>query len=191
MSNSQRTNAVGAGIDGFNALAVHEARTRLESCLAVPRWVGQVIEGRPYQSRVALLDRAEAVARTLSVEEVDAALARHPRVGEQAAEGHDAEFSTNEQAGVDRTDAAVAEALRVGNSDYERRFGRVFLIRAAGRTSAQVLSELRRRLHNRDAVELTEVVAQLGEIALLRLEQLVPPCPQTRSISTESRGARP
>lgn len=187
MSISPRTDDVGGHIGRFNDLAVHEARTHLESCLAVPRWVDKVLEGRPYPSRRALLDRAEAVAHTLSVEEVDAALARHPRVGEQAGEGHDAEFSTREQAGIDHTDAAAAKALRVGNADYARRFGRVFLIRAAGRTSAGVLSELRRRLHNSAEVELAEVVAQLSEIALLRLEQLIPPsCPESHAISREN-----
>jgi 2-oxo-4-hydroxy-4-carboxy-5-ureidoimidazoline decarboxylase len=59
------------------------------------------------------------------------------------------------------------------NRQYEARFGRVFLIRAAGRSAADILAELRRRLHNEPADEAAEVATQLREIALLRLEQLV------------------
>jgi 5-hydroxyisourate hydrolase len=50
----------------------------------------------------------------------------------------------------------------------------VFLIRAAGRSSRQILDELRRRLGNSDEAERREVAGQLGEIALLRLAALVP-----------------
>ena len=60
-----------------------------------------------------------------------------------------------------------------GNRGYERRFGRVFLIRAAGRSSSEVLAELRRRLGNDDETERVEMVAALREIALLRLKDVV------------------
>jgi 2-oxo-4-hydroxy-4-carboxy-5-ureidoimidazoline decarboxylase len=49
----------------------------------------------------------------------------------------------------------------------------VFLIRAAGRSSAEILSELDRRLGNDAATERGETVAALRDIALLRLEQVV------------------
>ena len=54
---------------------------------------------------------------------------------------------------MDHGDAAVMAALAEGNREYEQRFGRVFLIRAAGRSSSEVLAELRRRLGNDDATE--------------------------------------
>jgi OHCU decarboxylase len=158
---------------GFNALADDEARRVLQSCLDVPRWVDEMLRGRPYESASAVLDRAGAAAATLTPEEVAAALARHPRIGQRAGAGHDEAFSEAEQAGVDHGDAAVARALSEGNAAYEERFDRVFLIRAAGRSSDEILAELRRRLDNSDEGELAEVIRQLGEIALLRLEQVI------------------
>jgi 2-oxo-4-hydroxy-4-carboxy-5-ureidoimidazoline decarboxylase len=157
----------------FNSLADAEARRVLQSCLDVPRWVDEVLGGRPYDSASAALGRAADAAATLTADEVETALARHPRIGEQAGAGHDAEFSESEQSGVDRDDAEVARALVEGNAAYERRFDRVFLIRAAGRSSQEILDELRRRLDNSDEDELAEVIRQLGEIALLRLGQVV------------------
>ncbi len=69
------------------------------------------------------------------------------------------------------TDAAagVADAIAAGNAAYEERFGRVFLIRAAGRSPEQILAELRRRLGNDDDAEAREALGQLAEIAILRL----------------------
>jgi 2-oxo-4-hydroxy-4-carboxy-5-ureidoimidazoline decarboxylase len=57
-----------------------------------------------------------------------------------------------------------------GNAAYEARFGRVFLIRAAGRSRAEIFGELERRLDNDDATELRETAEQLRDIAVLRLQ---------------------
>jgi 2-oxo-4-hydroxy-4-carboxy-5-ureidoimidazoline decarboxylase len=69
--------------------------------------------------------------------------------------------------------AADAERLRAANATYEQRFGRVFLVRAAGRTSDQILAELRRRLYNDEEAERAETVTALRDIALLRLSEVV------------------
>lgn len=161
-----------AEIGRFNALAETDAGALLESCLSVPRWVQYVLAGRPYADVGEVLDRARAAAATLSPAEVQAALARHPRIGERAGAADDAEFSAREQAGVSN-DERVRAALRRGNAAYEARFDRVFLIRAAGRSAAEILAELDRRLQNSEVAELAEVVGQLGEIAALRLEQVL------------------
>jgi OHCU decarboxylase len=158
---------------GFDGLGEDQARVRLRSCLDVPRWVEQMLAGRPYGSAAAALERGQAVAATLTSDEVEAALERHPRIGERAGAGHDKTFSRAEQSGVDRTDADVAAALADGNAAYEQRFDRVFLIRAAGRSADEILAELRRRLDNSDDDELAEVIRELGEIARRRLGQVI------------------
>lgn len=159
------------GLDDFNALPEAEARARLVTCLDVPRWVDTVLEGRPYADRGALLAVATNAAELDEVE-LEAALARHPRIGERAGAGHDRAFSSREQSGVDRNDGDLATRLAEGNRAYEARFDRVFLIRAAGRDATEILAELERRLDNDDEAERRETVGQLREIALLRLEQV-------------------
>jgi 2-oxo-4-hydroxy-4-carboxy-5-ureidoimidazoline decarboxylase len=79
-------------------------------------------------------------------------------------------MSRSEQSGVEAADAA---RLRSGNAAYEARFGHVFLVRAAGRSSGEILAELERRLVNDEAAERAETVTALRDIALLRLEGLV------------------
>ena len=49
----------------------------------------------------------------------------------------------------------------------------MFLIRAAGRSSAEILAELQRRLGNDDVTERAETVRALRDIAVLRLQQVV------------------
>lgn len=63
------------------------------------------------------------------------------------------------------------KALAEGNATYEERFGRVFVIRAAGRSRLEIIDELERRLKLDDETEKREAGAQLVEIAVLRLRQ--------------------
>jgi 2-oxo-4-hydroxy-4-carboxy-5-ureidoimidazoline decarboxylase len=156
----------------FDDLPEAEARAALAACLDVPRFVDEVVAGRPYGDAEALEAAAARSASSLSDDELEQALARHPRIGERAGAGHDAAHSAREQAGVDRSDGEVLQRLADGNRAYEERFDRVFLIRAAGRDSHEILAELERRLGNDDEAERAETVRQLGEIMLLRLRQV-------------------
>ncbi|MEO5745777.1 MAG: 2-oxo-4-hydroxy-4-carboxy-5-ureidoimidazoline decarboxylase [Terracoccus sp.] len=168
------TATVDPDVAGFNALSEDDCRGRLTSCLNVRRWVEHVAAGRPYADWAVLVAAAEQAAATLEPEEVDSALAGHPRIGEKATDAkHDAKLSSREQAGVDASDSAVVDALAAGNRAYERRFDRVFLIRAAGRSSSEILAELQRRLDNDDEAERAETVTQLREIAILRLKEML------------------
>lgn len=161
-------------VDDFNALDETEARSTVDSCLGVVRWVDEVVEGRPYADLATLLEQARASAENLGADELAAALSRHPRIGERAASGDTkAALSAVEQSGINAADTNIATRLREGNQRYEDRFDRVFLIRAADRDSDEVLSELERRLGNDDETERRETVSELRQIALLRLEKAV------------------
>jgi 2-oxo-4-hydroxy-4-carboxy-5-ureidoimidazoline decarboxylase len=161
-------------LEDFNSLPDQELRAVLGTCLAVGRWVDEVVAKRPYDDEAAALAQADASARTLTEQEVAAALARHPRIGERpTTDDEESFFSRREQSGVDDADSALARRLAEGNAAYEARFGRVFLIRAKGRDSYEILAELDRRLGNDPRTELGEVADQLREIAVLRLEEVL------------------
>jgi len=145
----------------------------LRAALGVERWVTDVSSKSPFDSLESLLATAQAAATPLAPVEIDEAMAHHPRIGEKPV-GHGASqsFSRAEQASSDADDAEVNAAIAIGNAEYEAVFGRVFLIRAAGRSRAEILSELRRRLTIDPVEELQIVGEQLRDIALLRLEKL-------------------
>jgi 2-oxo-4-hydroxy-4-carboxy-5-ureidoimidazoline decarboxylase len=82
-------------------------------------------------------------------------------------------MSRSEQAGVDPSDNGTAAALAAGNRAYEEKFGRVFLIRAAGRTATEILAALSTRLTHSPAEEDRIVAQQLREIAVLRLQGVI------------------
>ncbi|WP_455835662.1 2-oxo-4-hydroxy-4-carboxy-5-ureidoimidazoline decarboxylase [Pseudarthrobacter siccitolerans] len=158
----------------FNTADRARAVETLRPCVDVQRWVDTVAAARPFPSREALLAFAAEAAEPFTPAEVESAMAHHPRIGERpTAATTEASMSRSEQAGVDPADTGVAQALAQGNKDYEDKFGRVFLIRAAGRTAPEILQALNERLANSPAEEDTIVAQQLREIAVLRLEGLI------------------
>ncbi|KAA0018067.1 2-oxo-4-hydroxy-4-carboxy-5-ureidoimidazoline decarboxylase [Antrihabitans cavernicola] len=156
----------------FNVASAEQAAATLRPCADIDRWIDGLLECRPYPDVERLLARARTVADPFTEAEIDAALAHHPRIGEQAAgESTEAKLSHGEQSGVD-ADSSTANRIRAQNVSYERAFGRVFLIRAAGRSADDILAELERRQMNTPTVEIAEVAKQLREIAVLRLAGL-------------------
>lgn len=160
----------------FNSLSRPDALEAIRPALDVPRWLESVVDARPYWHHDALLGMARTAAQPLAAEEVERALAHHPRIGERAEGSHrEAGLSRAEQSAVDPEDADVQQRLREGNLAYEERFGQVFLVRAAGRTPEEILEHLSARMTNDPGTERSVVAGQLREIALLRLEGLVTP----------------
>ena len=160
--------------DELNRGAIDEAAEHLAACNASRRWIDSILAQRPYENAEQLLTRAEEAARALEWKDVCEALDAHPRIGDRATgDSLEASWSRTEQASVGAADSEVQKALAEGNAEYERRFGHVFLVRAAGRTPEEMLAELRRRLTNDEQSERAEVTEQLAQITRLRLEQLL------------------
>lgn len=158
----------------FNAAPPQVASRTLLTCADVPRWVEEIVAARPYATVAAVVEACRTAAEPWTDDEIDSALARHPRIGERAAGGGaEASLSRREQAGVGDAPRELHDALAAGNRAYEDRFGHVFLIRAAGRTAHEILQELDRRLTNDPATERAEVAANLREIAALRVEGML------------------
>ncbi|WP_026532290.1 2-oxo-4-hydroxy-4-carboxy-5-ureidoimidazoline decarboxylase [Arthrobacter sp. H41] len=157
----------------FNSAPFPAATAALSPCVDVPRWSEEIAAARPFASTEDLVSFAATAAPGWTEAELDRALQHHPRIGERAAgTSTEADMSRREQSGVD-TSADTAEQLLAGNRDYEDKFGRVFLIRAAGRSAEDILTSLRLRLNNTPDEELPVVAGQLREIALIRLEGLL------------------
>ncbi|MFE1646347.1 2-oxo-4-hydroxy-4-carboxy-5-ureidoimidazoline decarboxylase [Microbacterium sp. P01] len=154
----------------FNDADAAAAASVVRVWASIPWWVDDVVAGRPYADVDALAARAADLATGWSRADLDEALAHHPRIGQRpSGSGAEAAASAREQASMDDADASVADRIAAGNAAYEERFGRVFLIRAAGRAPDEMLEELERRLANDEEAEADEATGQLAEIALLRL----------------------
>jgi 2-oxo-4-hydroxy-4-carboxy-5-ureidoimidazoline decarboxylase len=158
----------------LNGLSEGAARTELRACCAANSWVRTLVAGRPYPSLEALLTASDAAVRTMGDDALDQALAGHARIGQRpGGEAREARWSRAEQAAALDADPEIAARLAEGNRVYEQRFGRVFLIRASGRSAEEMYDALRTRLTNDEEAERSVVLHELAEIVRLRLAGLV------------------
>ncbi len=158
----------------FNQASETDVKTFLKHCVQIESWVNELSAQRPYVSIEALLSQAKQQASTWKWSEIKHALDNHPRIGEKKAQ---ADLSAQEQGFSDREQASISsdeetqEALLAGNIAYEKKYGYIFLIKASGLKSEDVLQALHYRLMNDPDTEQRIVHQQLSEIALLRLTQ--------------------
>ena len=159
----------------FNTAGADEASSLVRAWADIPSWVAAVVEARPYADLASLSATASSYAEAWTPAEVTAALADHPRIGERSTgSGASASMSRSEQAGVPEDDDVKAR-LADGNRRYEETFGRIYLVRAKGRTAEEMLVLLEERLRNDPDTELLVTMGQLKEIAMLRLDDSVTP----------------
>ena len=146
----------------------------LQHCVQIPRWGDEILQQRPFASTDILFQTTRACANTWTWQEILAALNTHPRIGEKKAQttlsAQEQNFSKREQAAITQ-DLATQQALYEGNVAYEKKFGFIFLIKASGLNSDDILTALKYRLTNDLETEKRIVHQQLLEIAQLRLTQ--------------------
>lgn len=163
-------------IEWLNGLDDESAAVELRPCCAADAWVRGVLRARPFTSRDDLLATSAELISDFDDAALTEALAAHARIGERRAGGSREDgWSRQEQGAALAAGEDVRTLLEAGNREYERRFGRVFLIRAAGRGPEEMYDALRARLGNDEESERTVVLHELAEIVRLRLERLVGP----------------
>lgn len=163
-------------LDALNALPEHELAARLRDCCGSSRWIARMLQERPFRSAGHLLTAAEQAWSRATPEDWQEAFEHHPRIGEQRAPSSvspEAEaWSANEQARA-AANTGVRQELARANAEYERRFGRTYIVCAAGLDADEILADLRRRLANDPEVEQRIAAAEQARITALRLRKLI------------------
>jgi 2-oxo-4-hydroxy-4-carboxy-5-ureidoimidazoline decarboxylase len=161
---------VTVSLSSFNGLANAEAQRALLDCCASPVWAAACAESRPYQSIPEVLGAADSALAALSWDEIETAVAAHPRLGRPpAGDGQAGRWSCEEQAGL----VVEAEQLAKELVAYEESFGRVFLVDAHGLDAEAIADRLRRRLDNSPAEEFAEVRRELRGIVRRRIARML------------------
>lgn len=156
-------------IDQFNALSQSEALKLLIACCGSREWATQMMLLRPFGSTEVLLDTADREWLRLGETDWLEAFGAHPRIGERS----DSPSSQREQAAVYSAGDSITRALTRANTEYERRFGFIFLVFATGKTPEQILELMNTRMHNAREVEIKNAVAEQMKITRHRLQRLV------------------
>ncbi|KAL5724346.1 hypothetical protein ACHQM5_007618 [Ranunculus cassubicifolius] len=127
----------------------------------------------------ANLQQAIQVAQEIWFNKVDVngwleAFSAHPQIGQTSTANHtSAQWSKGEQSTALATSTeSTLQELYEWNARYRQKFGFVFLICASGRTTPEILAELKRRYSNRPIVEFEIAAQEQMKITEIRLTKL-------------------
>ena len=171
------TGRAAVGLARLDALPESDAERALADCCGSDRWVAGMLTARPFGNAETLFSEAERIWNSLEPDDWRQAFAAHPRIGQRDEIRRDAaraaRWSSEEQAGAEEADGAVLVELAEANRRYEERFGQIFIVCASGKSAAEMLSILEKRLANPPDEELEIAAAEQAAITRLRLEKLL------------------
>ena len=160
----------------FQVLPIEQAEEVLLLCCGSQNWANKMAQLRPFQSLEEVHNTAVRIWESLQVQEWLEAFAHHPRIGDRQALAarfaSTRNWSANEQAGVAVAEEEVLDRLALGNEEYSRRFGYVFLVCATGKSAFEMLNLLEARINNSPEEELQIAQQEQQKIMLLRLDKM-------------------
>jgi OHCU decarboxylase len=159
----------------WNELSAAQAEGEVLDCCGSRAWARELAARRPLTSEALLVAVSDEIWNGLTAQDWLEAFSKHPRIGEgkvpAAASYKSAEWSAQEQKQAELVEDSVQTVLAQENARYENRFGRVFIVCATGKTAAEMLSILQRRMQNDETTELREAAEEQRKITNLRLKK--------------------
>ena len=164
-------------LDEVNRMSPREFSAAFGAVYEHSPWVAErALERRPFATRVDLGLALYGALHASSDDEKLALVRAHPALaGKEADAGTLTAASAREQAaaGLGVLTSEQKAELAALNARYTEAFGFPFVICARLNRRDAIVGTLRARLHNTREQELANAIAQIGEIARLRIADLV------------------
>lgn len=161
----------------LNALPGDRAHVELRKCCGSNAWVSRMVSARPFPDRDSLLGTSDSIWWSLTRTDWLEAFAAHPRIGSKGdvekKSGSEKAWAEGEQSGAARAGDEVLVALAAANTEYEARFGHIYIVCATGKSAAEMLTLARSRLSNDAETELRIAAEEQRKITHIRLNKLL------------------
>jgi len=161
----------------LNAVSPGEFVASLGGIFEHSPWVAQrAAAGRPFASRLQLLESMRAAVDAASLGEQLALIRAHPKLGgggPGVSQLTPASAGEQRRAGLHSCTAADGERLQQLNALYLERFAFPFILAVRGHGPASIIANLERRLGNDSEFERRTALSQIGVIAAYRLADMV------------------
>jgi 2-oxo-4-hydroxy-4-carboxy-5-ureidoimidazoline decarboxylase len=162
----------------WNEVDAEAAAQEVLPCCGSRAWAQGLAARRPFAAAQPFFEASDAVCAGLAEDDWREAFDSHPRIGQQHSRAATAEslaWSSEEQQAATSASGSNQEAARLalaeGNRQYEERFGRIFIVCAAGKSASEILAILNTRMQHDAATEMLEAAEQQRQITQLRLRR--------------------
>ena len=164
-------------LDELNKLSAESAGSVFRDCCGSTEWARQMASERPFLTVEDLYNAAEKKWMSLSPADWLEAFAAHPKIGSSKPAASQntgsAEWSRDEQSGVNTAADDVLSELENVNRLYLERFGFIFIVSATGKTADEMLAICKARLNNSIETELDLAAIEQSKITAIRLNKLL------------------
>lgn len=160
-------------LERWNTADATVAAREILPCCGSGAWAESVAARRPFDSADELFTVSDMIWQNLAEDDWREAFESHPRIGETHVEAATAEslaWSGDEQRAA-ASEAGAQQALARANREYETKFGRIFIVCAAGRSAGEILAICNTRMSNDRATEMLKSAEQQRQITQLRLRR--------------------
>lgn len=164
-------------ITAFNEAPAQQVITLCADCFGSQELAELTEQARPFANVEALCQTAGELLDNMSDESVLASINAHPPIGGNTKPGSrsasEQQTALQSAGGADNGTNLMDQIIALGR-EYQDKFGFVFLIRAAGRSSQEILDQLQHRISQDREIEWGNAISNLKEINTLRLNSLFP-----------------
>lgn len=159
-------------LSAYNLLSKEQAAKHLMDCCGSTQWVSQMMAYFPFESEKQMVHLATSVWYE-QCDESDwrESFTHHPKIGD--VKSLTEKFAGKEQAGVAVATETTIQAIAQANTDYENKFGFIFIVCATGKSATEMLQLLLNRLQNTIAEELNIAMGEQQKITLIRFKKLL------------------
>ena len=162
----------------LNKLDQPDLAEALQKCCGSTAWVQNMVTIFPVANAETLMRQATAIWHSLTEADWREAFTHHPKIGGDVAAlrekfANTSTWAEGEQASVKQASQATLEALAAGNTEYELKFGYIFIVCATGKTAEEMLALLQARLPNKPEDEIKIAMGEQDKITRIRLEKLL------------------
>ncbi len=164
-------------IDKLNKLTVEQAVHTFLQCCTSTTWVNTMVKARPFIDVVSVKKKADLAWQALRESDYLEAFEGHPKIGDvnnlRAKYANTKSLASREQCLVKEAHDDVLELLSQGNSDYEEKFGFIFIVCATGKSAKEMSDLLQTRLPNSKTSELVNAAEEQRKIFQLRIDKVL------------------
>lgn len=161
----------------LNNLEPEEAYDAFEKCCTSSTWIINMVNERPFDSKESLFTFSDNIWAKCNENDWLEACDGHPKIGDVSSlkekYATTKQWAGNEQSGMDTASDDIINKLAKGNTDYETKFGYIFIVCATGKSAKEMHDLLEIRLNNEPEQELKIAMGEQNKITHLRLEKLL------------------
>jgi|JI9StandDraft_2_1071091.scaffolds.fasta_scaffold07183_4 5-hydroxyisourate hydrolase/2-oxo-4-hydroxy-4-carboxy-5-ureidoimidazoline decarboxylase len=159
-------------LSDFNNLEKEVAAKHLLDCCGSQKWVAEMMAHFPFESEKQLVDLSAKIwYDDCGENDWRESFTHHPKIGD--IKSLTEKFAGKEQAGVAIATAETISQLAQANTDYENKFGFIFIVCATGKSANEMLQLLLDRLQNTAKEELHIAMGEQQKISIIRFKKLL------------------